>query len=108
MPHLEVNKDHWYIASPFTLEITIEGTNSAALSSLEWRIDGAVSITTGITASDDANGDAVVSVPVTASDTQGLSEGVYRWQLQATVSGSGPRAVAVGDLRLEPLAAAPA
>lgn len=108
MSHLPVNKNHWYSASPFTLEATIEGTASSALADLEYRIDGAVSITTGITTSDNAEGDAVVSIPVVASDTEDLEDGVYDWQLQATVSGSGPRVIAVGTLRLDSLAAAPA
>jgi hypothetical protein len=106
MSHLPTNTNHWYIASPFTFAITIEGATSASLSNLEWVIDGAVSITTGITVADNADGDAVVSVPVAAADTTNLIEIVYRWQLQASVSGSGPRVVAAGSLRLEPLAAA--
>lgn len=108
MSHLPINKNHWYIASPFTLEVTIEGTASADLADLEWFIDGQASITAGITAADNADDDAVVSIPVAAATTTDLSVGVYRWQLQATVSGSGPRVVAVGTLRLDPLAVAPA
>lgn len=106
MSHLPDNQNHWYIASPFTMEVTIEGTTSASLADMEWFIDGVASITTGISASDNANGDAVVSIPVAASTTTGLTANVYLWQLQATVSGSGPRVVAVGTLRLDPLAAA--
>lgn len=108
MSHLTANSNHWYLASPFTLSVTITGTPSADLSSLEWRIDGLLAITTGITASDNGDGDAVVSIPVVAGDTSTMSVGVYQWQLQASVAGSGPRVIAVGSLRLDPLAAAPA
>ena len=104
MSHLPLNKNHWFTASPFTLAVTVHDTPSADLSTMEWRIDGKVAVTTGITAADNADDEAVVSVPVTAGDMSSVAAGVHRWQLQASVSGSGPRVIAHGDLMLDPLA----
>lgn len=107
MSHLPINQNHWFTNSPFTLDVTIVGTSSTVLSSLEWRVAEKASVTSGITAADNSDGDAVVSVPVTASDMRNLSAGIHRWQLQASVSSSGPRVIGLGDLTLDALADTP-
>lgn len=107
MGHLINNEGHWYLGSPFQLQLTILDVASADLTNLSWVINGVLEIA-NISASDDINGNAVVTVTVDASDTSSLSEAIYDWQLKASIDGTGPGVIAIGKLRLDPMAAAPA
>lgn len=99
MSHLTRNTDHWYAGSPIDLDVTVDNVASADLSSLVWVLGGVVELSgASISASDNSDGDAVVTVSIGAADATEV--GVFDWQLRGDVSGEGPRVLAIGTLTL--------
>lgn len=99
MTHLASNDRKWHAASPFNLEISVAGVASADLSDLEWVVAGVVAISgSAIATTDDANGEAVVTVSVGAADLTVAA--LRRWQLHGSVSGRGPEVLSEGTLDL--------
>lgn len=113
MSHLTRQNLSWHARSPVTIDITVAAANSASLSALRWRLADVTGATlvevleAAMSTADDDDGDAVVSVPLTADDLD-LAAGRYEWQLHGSVSGEGPKVLAEGALILDALHPAPA
>lgn len=106
MGHIDDSNLEWHVSSPKPIDITVSGVASADLSNLKWILDGVVEISgSAITTSDDSNGDAVVTVQLSATDV--TTPGVFDWQLHGDVSASGPEVLAEGSMTFHALLSSP-